>query len=94
VRIRLIGVLRNLAGRDSLEIAVQEDRTVAQIIEKLVNLVGRSEFAAAILDRELNNPTANTLIMVNSKDISALDGVKTRLKNTDEIVLIPISHGG
>jgi len=94
VRIRLIGVLRNLAGRDSLEISVQEDRTVAQIIEKLVNLVGRSEFAAAILDRELNNPTANTLIMVNSKDISALDGVKTRLKNTDEIVLIPISHGG
>ncbi len=94
MRIRLIGVLRNLAGRDSLEIAVQEDRTVAQIIEKLVNLVGRSEFAAAILDRELNNPTANTLIMVNSKDISALDGVKTRLKNTDEIVLIPISHGG
>jgi len=94
VRIRLIGVLRNLAGRDSLEISVQEDRTVAQIMEKLVNLVGRAEFAAAILDRELNNPTANTLIMVNSKDISALDGVKTRLKNTDEIVLIPISHGG
>jgi len=94
VRVRLIGVLRNLAERDSLEIEIQEGRTVAQIVEKLIDLVGRSEFEAALVDRDLNDPTSNTLIIVNNKDISAIDGVKTQLKNTDEIVLIPISHGG
>jgi len=94
VRVRLIGVLRNLAGKDSLEIEIQEDRTVAQVVEKLVDLVGRTEFEAAIIDRDLNDPTSNTLIIVNNKDISALNGLKTQLKDTDEIVLIPISHGG
>jgi len=94
VRVRLVGVLRNLAGRHSLDIEIQEDRTVAQALEKLIDVVGRTEFAAAIVDRDLNDSTSNTLIIVNNKDISARDGVKTQLKNTDEIVLIPISHGG
>jgi len=94
VRVRLVGVLRNLAGRDSLEIEVQEDRTIAEVVKKLIDLVGKTEFEAAIVDRDLNDPTSNTLIIVNNKDISALDGLKTQLKDTDEIVLIPISHGG
>lgn len=94
VRVKLVGVLRNLAGRDSLEIGIQGGQTVTQAIEKLVGLVGRNEFTAAIMDRDLNDPTPNTLIMVNSKDISALGGVKTQLKDSDEMVLIPISHGG
>ena len=94
MRVRLMGVLRNLAGRASLEIEIREDGTVAQVVKKLVDLVGRTEFAAAIVDRDLNDPTVNTLIIVNNKDISALDGVKTQVKNTDEMVLIPISHGG
>jgi len=94
LRVRLVGVLRNLAGRDSLEIEIQEDRTVAQVVEKLIGLVGRAEFEAAVIDRDLNDPTSNTLIIVNEKEINALNGLKTRLKDTDEIVLIPISHGG
>jgi len=89
-----MGVLRSLAGRTSLNIEIQEGGTVSQVIEKLVGLVGRTEFAAAIVDRDLNDPTSNTLIIVNNKEISALDGVKTQLKNSDEIVLVPISHGG
>jgi len=89
-----MGVLRSLAGRTSLNIEVQDGGTVSQVIEKLVGLVGRTEFAAAIVDRDLNDPTSNTLIIVNNKEISALDGVKTQLKNSDEIVLVPISHGG
>jgi MoaD family protein len=94
VRVKLIGVLRNLAGRDSLEIEIQEGRTVAQVLEKIIDLVGRTEFEAAIVDRELKNPTSNILTIVNNKDIGALNGLKTQLKNSDEIVLIPISHGG
>ena len=94
LRVRLVGVLRNLAGRDSLEIEIQEDRTVAQVVEKLIDLVGRTEFEAAVIDRDLNDPTSNTLIIVNDKEMTALNGLKTQLKDTDEIVLIPISHGG
>ncbi len=94
MRVRFMGVLRSLAGRPSLNIEIQEGGTVSQVIEKLIGLVGRTEFASAIVDRDLNDPTPNTLIIVNNKEISALDGVKTQLKNSDEIVLVPISHGG
>ena len=94
VRVRLIGVFRNLAGTDSLQVEIQGGRTVAQVVEKLIDRVRRTEFEAAIVDRELNDPTPNTLIIVNDKDISALNGLKTQLEDNDEIVLIPISHGG
>jgi len=89
-----MGILRSLAGRTSLNIEIQGGGTVSQIIEKLIGLVGRTEFAAAIVDRDLNDPRPNALIIVNNKEISALDGVKTQLKNSDEMVLVPISHGG
>ncbi|MEM2883163.1 MAG: MoaD/ThiS family protein [Nitrososphaerales archaeon] len=37
---------------------------------------------------------ANTLILINGIEISALNGDKTKLKEGDNITLIPVSHGG
>ena len=37
---------------------------------------------------------ANTLVAVNGVEISALDGEETRLLHGDNVILIPVSHGG
>jgi molybdopterin synthase sulfur carrier subunit len=48
----------------------------------------------ALIDPELGDPRPNTLIVINGREISVLKGLETVLKNGDEVVFIPVSHGG
>jgi molybdopterin converting factor small subunit len=36
----------------------------------------------------------NTLVSVNSVEVSALDGPRTRLGPNDTVLVIPVFHGG
>jgi len=37
---------------------------------------------------------SNALILINGREISVLNGLETKLKDGDEIVFIPVVHGG
>ena len=52
------------------------------------------EFGRTLIDPELNDPRPNALILVKGKEIGVLDGLETKVERNDEIVLIPVSHGG
>lgn len=59
------------------------------------------EMSVADLLKELNLKLdkqqitrANTLILINDVEVSALNGDNTKLKDGDTITLIPITHGG
>jgi molybdopterin converting factor small subunit len=45
-------------------------------------------------DQKPEELKTNALILVNGKEISVLDGVETKLKDGDELVLVPVVHGG
>jgi molybdopterin synthase sulfur carrier subunit len=61
---------------------------IKQIIEKFPKI------ERALIDPELGDPKPNTLIIVNGKEISVLNGLETLLKDGDEVVFVPVSHGG
>jgi len=46
------------------------------------------------MDPELLSPRPNALIFVNKQEISALDGLNTKIEENDKLVFIPVSHGG
>ena len=48
----------------------------------------------SLIDQQLEDPRPNALILVNGREISVLNGLETNLKNGDEIVLVPVVHGG
>ncbi|MFN3622042.1 MAG: MoaD/ThiS family protein, partial [Nitrososphaerales archaeon] len=63
--------------------------------------VQKSEMSVADLLKELgikiesqHITRANTLILINGIEISALNGDKTNVKDGDTVTLIPVSHGG
>ena len=94
VDVRLIGIFRVLSGKSSLPVELKkEPAIVGKVIQKLVEM-SSPEFKEALIDPELNDPRPNALILVNGKEISALQGLKTEVDKGDEIVLVPISHGG
>ncbi len=45
-------------------------------------------------DQELNDSRSNSLILVNGREISVLEGYETKLCAGDEIVFVPVVHGG
>ena len=63
------------------------------IVQRLTKLFS-PEFKRTLIDPDLGDPRPNALILLNGKDISILDGLETQVNDGDEVVLIPVSHGG
>lgn len=92
INVRFIGALRGISGRSKLCITVKKTIPLREIIRKITE--GTPQIARAIVDPELEDPRPNTLILVNGKEISVLDGLETMLKDGDEVILVPVIHGG
>ncbi|MEM3550150.1 MAG: MoaD/ThiS family protein [Candidatus Bathyarchaeia archaeon] len=92
VTVKFIGSLQSLAGKSKLTLTLKDStalkEAIREIIEKLPNL------KAALMESELRSPRSNNLILINGKEISVLNGLETNLKDGDDVVFIPVSHGG
>ncbi len=94
IRVRLYGVLKTAANTESLELTFDDAVTVRQLVNKLLNMIARPEFEACLIDADTKDPRPNALILVSGTEIGALNGVDTILRDEDEVVLLPVAHGG
>ena len=92
VNVRLLGVFRGVSGKSQVILEI-EHPTVRKVIKQLSESLS-AEAKRLLLDPELNDPRPNALILVNGKEISALKGLETEIKEEDEVVIVPVSHGG
>jgi molybdopterin synthase sulfur carrier subunit len=92
VTIRFIGSLRAASKKSKLTVKLVEPSPLREIIKKIVE--DQPKLKQALIDPELDDPRTNTLILVNGKDTSVLKGLETMLKNGDEVVFVPVVHGG
>ena len=81
VKIRSLGVFKELFGSKPLTMKLKKNATVKNVVQKLAR-------------SEINDLWLNALIIVNGKEISVLNGLETIVSDGDEIVLLPVSHGG
>jgi molybdopterin converting factor small subunit len=93
IKIRLLGVFQNIYGKKIVLMEMEGAATVRKVVEKLVG-VSSHQFKLALIDVELNDPRPNSLILVNGKEISVLNGLDTHVKHGDEVVFIPVGHRG
>lgn len=93
VKVKLLGDFRGLTERGSLFIELGKHGVIGELIQEIAE--GSSpEFKRALIDPELDDPRPNALIIVNGREISALNGLDTEVRDGDEVVLISVSHGG
>jgi molybdopterin synthase sulfur carrier subunit len=92
ITLKFIGALRHASGADSLAVNCKK----ATSLMDLVNEVTREapSLRRSLLDEQLDEPKPNALILVNGKEISVLNGLDTKVKDGDEIVFVPVVHGG
>ncbi len=66
-----------------------------QIRDHLINISELIRYLNTVkIDNEITIKRENTLFLVNEIEISALDGVKTKLNEHDIVTLVPVTHGG
>jgi molybdopterin synthase sulfur carrier subunit len=92
VTVRFVGSLRSASGREKLAIEIREGVSLREFVNKIVGKKRRLK--RALIDPELEDPRPNALILVNGREISVLNGLETRLRNGDEVVFVPVTHGG
>jgi len=93
VKVRLMGVFRGLTGKEKFNLKLEKSSSVREIVERLVEPFP-TELRRLLVDLDLVDPRPNALIFVNGREISVLDGLETEVGDGDEVVFIPVSHGG
>jgi molybdopterin converting factor small subunit len=93
VDVRFLGVFQRLSGKKRFQVKLEEPATVGTLIIKFTEIFS-SEFKRVLLDSEFDEPKPNSLILVGGKEISALQGLETEIKDSEEVVLVPMVHGG
>jgi molybdopterin synthase sulfur carrier subunit len=92
VIIRFFGVFRSITGKNKVSIKFKDTIRLKEIIKEIVEKMPRLK--RTLIDPDLEDPRPNTLILVNGKEISVLNGLETMLKDGDEVIFIPVLHTG
>jgi MoaD family protein len=90
--IKFIGALRHLSGKTEFTVSFQEVISIKELVNKITQEF--PDLKHTFNDQELNDSRSNSLVLVNGREISVLSGYETKLKDGDEIVFVPVVHGG
>jgi MoaD family protein len=92
VRVKFTGSFRSLSGKNVFELRLGGSSPIRDVVRNVVEELPKLK--AALIDPESENPKNNLLIIVNGKEISVLERFETMIKDGDEVVFVPIVHGG
>jgi len=87
-----VGALRHASGVDKLKRDLAEDSSIRDLINEIVR--EKPELKRALTGNQSKEQITNALILVNGREISVLSGLETKIKDLDEVVFVPVIHGG
>jgi molybdopterin synthase sulfur carrier subunit len=92
ITVKFVGALRHVSGAGELALDCKGDISIRELMNEITK--ERPALKRSLIDQQLEDPRPNALILVNGREISVLNGLETKLKDGDEIVLVPVVHGG
>jgi MoaD family protein len=90
--IKFVGALRHISGRKQFTLDIQSGATIRTLVDSISEQIPMLK--PTFCEGELNDARSNSLILVNGREISVLEGYETKLCEGDEIVFVPVVHGG
>ena len=92
VIVKFIGALRQVSGKTQLKVECTESLSLKDLILKITQ--DMPQLKASLIDQQLGAMKTNALILVNDREISVLNGLDTKINEGDEVVFVPVVHGG
>jgi len=94
IRVEFLGHIRNVIGSErEEEVEISEGSSIADLLMVLSEKYGEP-FKKAIFEKSGADVKSNYIITVNGYLLNQLKGLDTRLKNDDNVTLLPIVSGG
>ena len=94
VKVEYLGHIKNMLGsRREEEIDVEDNSSISDLLMVLSEKHGES-FKKAVYEAGGKDIKSNFIATVNGYLLNQLNGVETKLKNGDHVVLMPIVSGG
>lgn len=90
--IKFVGALRHLSGKSSLSLDVDDGASVKSVVTLISQQIPALKHT--FTDSDLNDSRSNSLVLVNGVEISVLAGYETKVSDGDEVVFVPVVHGG
>ncbi len=89
-----LGHIKDFAGnKREEEVEIADNSTIGELLTLLSERHG-DMFKKAIYDKEGPDIKPNFMATINGYLLNQLEGVKTRLKKGDHVVLMPVVSGG
>lgn len=92
VNVKFVGSFRGVSGKSEIAFRFSSPVSlkilVAKVIERLPKL------KSALVNPESGEPRSNMLVLVNGQEIGVLNGIETSVNDGDEVVFVPVIHGG
>jgi molybdopterin synthase sulfur carrier subunit len=92
ITVKFVGALRHFSGAGELALDCKGCISIGELVNELIKEL--PELKRSLIDQQLEDPRPNALILVNGREINVLNGLETKLKDGDEIVFVPVVHGG
>lgn len=92
VRVKFFTTLREITGKKEDEIEFSRALTIGLLMKQLSKKYGK-EFNDYVYD-ELGNVHGHLHFLVNGKSIAGLNDLKTKLKDGDQVAILPPVGGG
>jgi len=95
VAVRFFAALRELIGKkvEFLEFSDSEDITVEKVFKRL-NKLYKDKFIQYVFDEKTGEVKDYLTLLVNGRNITALNEMKTRLMDGDVLAILPPVGGG
>lgn len=94
VKVAYLGHIKNILGIErEEEIEIREGASVADLLIELSNEYGEP-FKKAVYEKAGTDVKPNFMATVNGYLLNQLEGVKTKLKQGDNIIIMPVVSGG
>ncbi len=88
VTVKFVGALRHMSGVNARPLDC-EGCSVKELVQRITFQLPEMRHNLITEESRLNS-----LILVNGREISVLSGLETALKDGDEVVFVPVVHGG
>jgi molybdopterin converting factor small subunit len=92
VSVKFLGSFRGISGEEKLTLRFGRPVSLRALVKKTVEQLPK--LRSSLIDPESGDPRRSMLVLVNGREISVLNGLETRVNDEDEVVLVPVVHGG
>jgi molybdopterin synthase sulfur carrier subunit len=92
VHVKFLSGFKESVGREFVEVSISEDHTIEDMLKYLCDQFG--EPLRSLVFKNGASVAGNIIVFINGRNIVTLNGLKTKLKDGDQIILSTPVAGG